>query len=125
MGDIINQIIILTATGSVGGFFGWFFTRKKQDVEVVGMVVDNEVKEIDKDSKVVELYKNALDDLSVRYEAKYREIEVRHSNIQSLFDKKEKILQQELELLKKQVALYKKMYDDKVKEFNKYKKEHP
>ena len=34
-------------------------------------------------------------------------------------------LTEKLELLKKQVVLYKKMYDDKVKEFNKYKKEHP
>ena len=118
MGDLINQIIMLSATGGIGGFFGWFFTRRKQNAEATGSEIDN-------GSKVVELYKNALDDLSLRYEQKYQDIESRCENIEKLFDSKEKLLQQELELLKKQVVLYKKMFDDKVKEFNKYKKEHP
>jgi uncharacterized protein YdiU (UPF0061 family) len=116
--DLINQIIMLSATGGIGGFFGWFFARRKQDAEATGSEIEN-------GSKVVELYKNALDDLSHRYEQKYQDIESRSLNIEKLFESKEKLLQQELELLRKQVLLYKKMYDDKVKEFNKYKKEHP
>ena len=118
MSDLFNQIISLAATTGVGGFFGWFFTRRKQNAEATGSEIDN-------GTKVVELYKNALNDLSDRYEQKYQDIENRCQNIEKLFDSKEKLLQQELELLRKQVVLYKKMYDDKVKEFNKYKKEHP
>jgi archaellum component FlaC len=118
MTDLLKEIIMLVATASVGGFFGWFYTRKKQAAEITTTNIEN-------GSKVVELYKAALDDLGARYELKYKHLEEMSKNIEILFSNKEKLLQQELELLRKQVALYKKMYDDKVKEFNKYKKEHP
>lgn len=118
MEELINQVIMLSVTGGVGGFFGWFFTRRKQNAEATGSEIDN-------GSKVVELYKNALDDLSVRYEDKYKHVQEMSDNIANLFEKKEQILLQEIEYHKKQAALYKKMYDDKVREFNKYKKEHP
>lgn len=116
--ELINQIILLLATTGIGGFGGWFWTRKKMNAEATGSEIDN-------GSKVVQLYKDALDDLGARYELKYQHLEQMSKNIENLFSNKEKMLQQELELLRKQVALYKKMYDDKVREFNKYKKEHP
>ena len=102
----------------LGAIINWLFNKRKENAGVTTTEIDN-------GTKVVELYKSALDDLSLRYEQKYQEIENRRQNIEKLFDSKEKLLQQELELLRKQVILYKKMYDDKVKEFNKYKKEHP
>jgi hypothetical protein len=89
----------------------WLFNRHKQKSEITTTDIDN-------GAKVVDLYKGALDDLGSRYESKY-------TSIVELFDKKEAILMQEIDHLKKQLTLYKKMYDDKVKEFNKYKKEHP
>jgi hypothetical protein len=115
---------ILTAIGGTG-YFTFLFAKSKYKVEVLQAKENVETTAIENGSKVVELYKNALDDLSLRYEQKYKDIESRCLTIEKLFEGKEKLLQQELELLRKQVVLYKKMYDDKVKEFNKYKKEHP
>lgn len=102
----------------IGGFVGWFFTRKKQKADTTTIEIDN-------GSKVVGIYKDALDDLPSRYEEKYKHIQEMALNVEKLFEKKEQILLQEIEYHKKQAALYKKMYDDKVKEFNKYKREHP
>jgi phage host-nuclease inhibitor protein Gam len=118
MTDLIQQLLLIGGTGGLGGFFGWFWTRKKQAAEVTTTDIDN-------GAKVVELYKAAMDDLGARYELKYKHLEEMSKSIENLFANKERMLQQELELLRKQVALYKKMYDDKVREFNKYKKEHP
>jgi len=101
-----------------GGFVTWIFTRKKTNVEV-------DTTEIDNGDKVIKRYKDALDDLDVRYEKKYLHLEQMSKNIEILFGKKEQVLLQEIEYHKKQTMLYKKMYDDKVREFNKYKKEHP
>ena len=112
--DYIGQILLLIATT----FITWFFTKRKQNADV-------NTTEIDNGSKVVSLYKNALDDLSSRYEKKYLDVENQAKNIEILFVNKEKLLLQEIDYHKKQTILYKKMYDDKVKEFNKYKKEHP
>lgn len=102
----------------IGAFVAWFFTRKKQKADTTTVEIDN-------GSKVVDLYKEALDDLPNRYAEKYKHIEEMATAVEKLFEKKEQILMQEIEYQKKQVALYKKMYDEKVKEFNKYKREHP
>lgn len=110
----------------------FIFTKSKYKQEVEKLRVEvlqaqktAETTEIENGTKVVELYKNALDDLAERYEVKYKHVEDMSQNIEKLFDKKEQVLQQEIEYHKKQAALYKKMYDEKVREFNKYKKEHP
>jgi hypothetical protein len=116
--ELINQIILLVASTGLGGLGGWFWTRKKTDAEATGSEIDN-------GTKVVDLYKAAMDDLGVRYEEKYQHVQELSKNISDLFESKEKTLIQEIEFHKKQTALYKKMYDDKVKEFIKYKKEHP
>ncbi|SNA83435.1 conserved hypothetical protein [Flavobacterium psychrophilum] len=112
-------------TAVIGAFVAWFFTRKKQEVDVKKQEADVTTTDIDNGAKVVDLYKSAMDDLGVRYEEKYKHIAEMSKNISDLFDAKEKVLLQEIEYHKKQTALYKKMYDDKVKEFLKYKKEHP
>ena len=118
MFEIIHPYLSEGFTLLLAGFTAWFFTRKKQKVEV-----DNT--EIDNGDKVIKRYKDALDDLDGRYEKKYKHLEEMSKNIEKLFEKKEQVLLQEIEYHKKQAALYKKMYDDKVREFNKYKKEHP
>lgn len=118
MFQIIQPYISEGFTAILGGFVAWFFTRRKTSVEV-------DTTEIDNGDKVIKRYKDALDDLEVRYENKYLHLEQMSKNIESLFEKKEQVLTQEITYHKKQAALYKKMYDDKVREFNKYKKEHP
>lgn len=112
--DNLNTLIATIVTG----FFTWFFARRKQNAEVTTTEIDN-------GSKIVGLYKDSLDDLGKRYEEKYNHVEQMSKNISDLFDAKEKTLLQEIEYHKKQTALYKKMYDDKNREFIKYKKEHP
>jgi len=122
--------LITTVAGT--GYFGFLFAKSKYQQEVEKLRVEvlqaqktAETTDIENGSKVVDLYKDALDDLGIRYEEKYKHVEEMSRNISDLFDAKEKTLLQEIEYHKKQTALYKKMYDDKVKEFTKYKKEHP
>lgn len=114
---IYNQLGLIISTG-IGGFVGWFFTRRKTNADATGTEIEN-------GKKVVDLYKEALDDLPVRYELKLKHVEEMASKVENLFHQKEQILLQEIEYHKKQAALYKKMYDDKVREFNAYKRLHP
>lgn len=122
---------IVTMIGGTG-YFAFLFTKQKYKQEVEKLKVEvlaaqksAETIDIENGSKVVDLYKEALDDLGIRYEEKYKHVEEMSKNISNLFDAKEKTLLQEIEYHKKQTALYKKMYDDKNREFIKYKKEHP
>lgn len=118
MFEIIKPYLGEAFTAIVVGLPTWFIARRKNNADATTTEIDN-------GAKVVDLYKSALDDLSVRYEDKYKHVEQMSKNISDLFDAKEKTLLQEIEYHKKQTALYKKMYDDKVREFTKYKKEHP
>jgi hypothetical protein len=128
-------IVVLSALVTMVGGTGYFTfifakSKYKQEVEKLRVEVSTAQKsaetiDIENGSKVVDLYKEALDDLGVRYEEKYKHVQEMSQNISNLFDAKEKTLLQEIEYHKKQTALYKKMYDDKNREFIKYKKEHP
>jgi len=128
-------IVVLSALVTMVGGTGYFTfifakSKYKQEVEKLRVEVSTAQKsaetiDIENGSKVVDLYKEALDDLGIRYEEKYRHVQEMSQNISNLFDAKEKTLLQEIEYHKKQTALYKKMYDDKNREFIKYKKEHP
>jgi flagellar basal body-associated protein FliL len=122
---------VITMIGGTG-YFTFLFAKGKYQQEVNKLEVEvlqakkaAETTDIENDSKVVDLYKDALNDLPERYEEKYRHVEEMAKQVEKLFEKKEAILMQEIDYHKKQAALYKKMYDDKVREFNKYKKEHP
>lgn len=128
---IVVVSALVTMVGGTG-YFTFIFAKSKYKQEVEKLRFEAlqaqklaETTAIENGSKVVDLYKEALDDLGIRYEEKYKHVEEMSKNISDLFDAKEKTLLQEIEYHKKQTALYKKMYDDKVKEFTKYKKEHP
>ncbi|MFE3848972.1 hypothetical protein EKL97_10445 [Flavobacterium sp. LS1P28] len=128
---IVVVSALVTMVGGTG-YFTFIFAKSKYKQEVEKLRFEAlqaqklaETTDIENGSKVVDLYKEALDDLGIRYEEKYKHVEEMSKNISDLFDAKEKTLLQEIEYHKKQTALYKKMYDDKVKEFTKYKKEHP
>lgn len=121
---------LITVAGS--GWLTYIFTKAKYRQEVEKLRVEvlqaqklAETTEIENGSKIIDLYKASLDDLGSRYEIKYQHLEDMSKNIELLFEKKEEVLKQEIEYHKRQTALYKKMYDDKVREFNKYKKDHP
>lgn len=122
---------VITMIGG-SGYFTFLFAKGKYEEEVKKLKVEilqaqktAETTDIENGSKVVDLYKEALDDLPERYEEKFKHVAEMAKQVEKLFEKKEAILLQEIAYHKKQAALYKKMYDDKVKEFNKYKKEHP
>ncbi len=128
---IVVLSALVTMVGGTG-YFTFIFAKSKYKQEVEKLRVENataqksaETIDIDNGSKVVDLYKEALDDLPSRYEEKYKHVQEMAHNVEKLFAQKESLLLQEIEYHKKQAALYKKMYDDKVKEFQKYKKEHP
>jgi hypothetical protein len=128
---IVVVSALVTMVGGTG-YFTFIFAKSKYKQEVEKLRFEAlqakkvaETTDIENGSKVVDLYKEALDDLGIRYEEKYKHVQEMSKNISDLFDAKEKTLLQEIEYHKKQTALYKKMYDDKVREFTKYKKEHP
>jgi molecular chaperone GrpE (heat shock protein) len=98
-------------TALIAGLVGWFFTRKKQKVDVTTTEIDNA-------AKMMQMYKDALDDLGDRYENKY-------NSVAKLYEDKETVLKMEVEYLKKELNLWKKKYNDLLREFNNYKKEHP
>lgn len=86
----MNEIYLAISAG-MGAFFtalvGWVFNKKSTRADVKNKEIDNEV-------KLAEYYKKMLDDLSGRYEAKYKEIV-------ALYESKEKVLRDEITLLKR------------------------
>ena len=121
-----QSIVELIVTGGFGGFFGWLFTRRKYRAETGTTEIGNA-------KEVIGTYKESLDDLGNRYETKYRELEARaqelvrffndrEKSMQQLYEDKEKVMLQEIAVHKKNAELYRKMYTDKVKEFNEYRK---
>jgi predicted RNase H-like nuclease (RuvC/YqgF family) len=99
---LIENIMSIIATLLGGtGLAGWFFERRKRIAEANGMEAENESKEIDNGSKVVELYRSALDDLGVRYEKKFAEVV-------DLYERKIKVLEDEIRLHKRIISNLKK-----------------
>lgn len=86
IGDFIGAIL--------AGVAGFAFGRKKMQAEVDGLSADNEGKEIENADKLVKLYKDALDDLGTRYEAKFKEFS-------DLAERKVKLLEDEINLHKR------------------------
>ncbi|MEO2064500.1 MAG: hypothetical protein ABGW97_16070 [Christiangramia sp.] len=112
--------IFLTAliTGGVGGFFGWFFERKRKKVEVKNLAVEGEKGKADYLQAIMDSYQDALTDLRVRYEERYEfmknEYDLKFENQNLKIDK-----------LKKDQEMWKNKYNSLKKEFDAYKKKHP
>ena len=124
----MNEVII-GVVGVLSTFFGIYFTFvfqkskylqevEKMKIEVIQATKLSETTEIDNESKIIDLYKNALDDLPHRFEDRF-------TGLTQLFEQKEKILREELSFLSKERDLWKKKYNDLLKEHRQYKKEHP
>lgn len=88
----MNELYIILSAG-VGAFLtklvDWIFNKRSVKADVKAKDIDNEV-------KLAEYYKTMLDDLNLRYEAKY-------NDIVSLYESKEKVLKDEINLLKRSV----------------------
>lgn len=121
--------VIIGIVGVLSTFFGIYFTFvfqkskylqevEKMKIEVIQAKKSAETTEIDNDSKIIDLYKSALDDLPHRFEERF-------TGLTQLFEQKEKILREELSFLSKERDLWKKKYNDLLKEHRQYKKEHP
>jgi hypothetical protein len=76
------------------GLAGFLFGKRKLRAEVAGMNADNEGKEIENAEKLVKLYKETLDDLGSRYEAKFK-------GFSDLSDKKVALLQEQIDFQKR------------------------
>lgn len=90
--DLIQQILDALIPAAVGGGAGWLFHREKsKSIEIANK------------GEIIVIYKEALDDLKARYEEKFEE------------------LQKEIDLLRRNVELWKGKYRDLKKEFEAYK----
>jgi hypothetical protein len=127
--ELFNQYLGEIITAIIGGFGGWFFTRRKQNADVTTTELDNE-------TKVIGIYKDALNDLPPRYEKRFKEIgehweqkvvllNDKLENIEKLSAEKERIMKEEISFIKRERDLWKKRYNDLYKDYQKYKKEHP
>lgn len=85
--------IYLVLSGAVGAFLlklvEWIFNKKSQKADVKAKDIENEI-------KLSEYYKKMLDDLDDRYEAKFIEFV-------ALYERKEKILKDEIFLLNRKI----------------------
>lgn len=94
--DLIQPYLGELITALVAGFGGWFFQRKQKHAELESLKANNS-------QKIVDLYQESLDDLKKRYEERFQE------------------LHREVDLLRKNVELWKAKYRDLKKEFEDYK----
>jgi len=98
MNGFLEIIINSLAAGGIGGFFGWFFTRKKLNAEAEGEEENTKSKAIDNEIKLSDYYQKMLDDLGARYEAKFLDVE-------KLYLNKERILKDEINMLKQKIKM--------------------
>lgn len=101
----MTEIYIALAAGA-GAFLtklvDWIFSRKSSREDVREKEIKNEI-------QLSEYYKSMLDDLSQRYEQKY-------TDIVALYESKEKILREEIALLRRENRLLKKQLGEKERE---------
>lgn len=62
----------------------WFASRKFKELEYKKKQTENDIAEVDNKSRVVELYKEALDDLDARFKGKISELEAELERIKAL-----------------------------------------
>nr|DAU74044.1 MAG TPA: YtxH-like protein [Caudoviricetes sp.] len=98
----------------LSGVAGFLFGRKKQKAEVEALEVNTDTIEIANADKIIAMYQKTLDDLQVRYEAKFKEIT-------ALYEEKIKLMQDEITILKRSIKQLKEenaMLRERLKENN-------
>ncbi|CAA0253542.1 hypothetical protein [Tenacibaculum maritimum] len=96
-----------------GGVAVAIFERRKNKAITKGVEADAESKEIDNGTKVINIYKEALEDLPKQYEKKYQEIT-------ALWEIKVKMLQEEIELLETSYQRKNKLLEAEIRLKNKF-----
>lgn len=114
LGLLLASII----TGGVGGFFGWFFERKRKKVEVQNLQAEGTKAKADYSKSIMDLYQEALTDLQQRYEERY-------NFLKNEYDLKLDNLNLKFERMKKDQEMWKNKYNSLKKEFDAYRKKHP
>ena len=98
MQEFITEHIMPQIGAFVGvvltGVAGFFFGKRKLRAETETIEVNNDTIEISNADKIVGMYQKTLDDLQVRYEAKFKEII-------NLYEEKIKLLQDEISILRR------------------------
>ncbi|MBB4807472.1 putative membrane protein [Chryseobacterium defluvii] len=94
MKELLTEPLVTFLGAVLTGIAGFLFGKRKLRAEVAGMNADNEGKEIENADKLVKLYKEVLDDLGGRYEAKFKEFS-------DLSDKKVLMLQEQIDFQKR------------------------
>jgi predicted RNase H-like nuclease (RuvC/YqgF family) len=114
MNFITDNLIPIFSTLFGGGFsLAYLFERKKNQAITKGVEADAETKEIDNSSKIITQYKDALEDLPARYEQKYQEME-------RLWEKKVQMLLDEIQNLENSYQRKSKLLEDEIKLKNKF-----
>jgi hypothetical protein len=90
----MNEIFVILATAGGGGLFGWFFTRKKQKVEITGAEIEN-------DTKVIELWKGWSEHLEKEIDKMSEKLELLTKRIEELETENRQHLQTIEKLLQK------------------------
>ncbi|MDZ4147879.1 MAG: hypothetical protein U1C58_06315 [Flavobacteriaceae bacterium] len=103
MNDILLAIGGLITTGGAA-LFGWLFGRRKTAAEAEGLEANAKTTEIDNEIKLSEYYKTLLDDLKPRYEKQFRDFESACQSKEKLLKEEILILRKENRILKAQVA---------------------
>ncbi len=91
--ELFTEPAIAFLSAILTGVAGFIFGKRKLRAEVAGMNADNEGKEIENADKLVQLYKETLDDLGNRYEEKFKDFS-------DLSDKKVLMLQEQIDFQK-------------------------
>lgn len=96
-----------------GGLSAFLFERRKNTAVTKGVEADADAKEINNGTKVIDLYKEALDDLQNRYEKRYNEIS-------EMFEKKYQLMRDEMQQLEASFERKNKLLEDEIKLKNKF-----
>lgn len=90
--EILQQIIPYLF--GAGGVLAFIFERRKNTAVTKGVEADVDSKDIQNGKDVVSMYKEALNDLNNRYEKKFNDIVL-------MYDRKMKVLEDEIKLHKR------------------------
>ncbi|ALU74273.1 hypothetical protein [Tenacibaculum finnmarkense] len=104
---------ILSYTLGAGGVGMAILERRKNNAITKGVEADVESKEIDNGSKVIDMYKSALDDLPIRYEKKYQETS-------QLWERKFQMMTEEMSQLESSYKRKNNLLEDEIKLKNKF-----
>ncbi|MCI2229591.1 hypothetical protein MC378_10465 [Polaribacter sp. MSW13] len=96
-----NLVLIFTTIFGGGTLTAYIFERKKNQALTKGVEADVDSKDIQNGKDVVSMYKEAMDDLNHRYEKKF-------NDIVEMYDRKMKVLEDEIKLHKRMNTALKK-----------------